>query len=190
MNFVNTNTFPPRRVEPGTLYRHNASGRCYLALPDGTLLNLCDLLDYLYKFVTVPQPGPRGEQGPPGQNGKDGKDGRNGLNGLDGRAGSKGEPGGRGEKGERGVAGRDGKNGSAGKDGKDGAQGPCGAKGERGDVLYVGAPEIQEAAKRLQKERATMHAKLQQAINDAASLPKPHRTLVQQPLKNVQRSLS
>lgn len=192
----------PTKPKPGVLYRHTSTGVCWLCLPDGQLLELSKLMDFLYGLIATPVVGPAGPQGPPG----DFLDSAHLAERIAALEKNQTDlqrtvaniqliPGPRGPRGEKGEAGRDGVNGKHGRDGIDGTPGKAGrdgidgAQGPRGDVLYVGAGDIAAAAKRLRDERAAMQAKIQQAIDDTASLPHGPRRLVKGRLENLRGKL-
>jgi len=192
MAFTSTksNRLPARGQNVGDVFLATDTGNCYLVIADLSLLNLSAMLANPPHNVTV------GPQGPPGRDGRDGESiagpsGPQGPAGKDGQdshvAGPRGE---KGDTGERGLRGERGERGSTGPQGQRGAKGEKGDKGERGDVLYVGPEEIKAAARQLHDERARLHAKIDQAIQDAAGYPAPHRKLLQQPLRNLKQSIS
>jgi len=111
----------PSRGNPGDVYFAVDTGTVYLALGDGTLFNVNDLMAGGGVARVV---GPRGEKGDPGPAGNDsivpgpqgtaGRDGRDGAQGPPG-VGKQGDPGPQGKRGDDGKPGRDGKDGDAGK---------------------------------------------------------------------------
>ncbi len=192
MAFTSTksNRLPARGQNVGDVFLATDTGNAYLVIADLSLLNLSAMLSNPPKNVTVGPAGPAGRDGangesivgPPGPAGKDGRDstipGPRGERGFTGESvtGPKGPKGDRGEKGERGDKGEPG-------------QSIVGPRGERGDVLYVGGPEIAEATKRLQAERATLIAKIAQSIADTSNYAPHMKRILQQHLRNLQKSL-
>lgn len=122
----------PGKGEPGSAYALRKPGGgfdIYIAIADGTLIDLASLLQPRAPLAV----GPQGLPGKDGRDGVDGKLGRDGSNGRDGRHGT------------------DGKDGRDGIDGKPGLQGP---KGEPGDLTTVGDPELLAANKQLKEREA------------------------------------
>ena len=179
----------PSKGEAGSVYFTTDSKQVFLALGDGTLFDVADLLSGNAVRVV----GPQGEAGPRGATG---------VTGTPGPRGEKGTTGARGETGPQGQAGADGLPGVTGKpgaDGKDstvpgpqgplGLKGPKGDKGDRGDVLYVGPAEIAAAAAELKAQRAMLHARIDQAVQDAGHLPDSMKRLMQLHYQNLKRAL-
>jgi hypothetical protein len=77
-------------AEPGTVFFCRDTQNCFIAMADGCLLNLSELVNGTVPCVHVPVPGERGSDG---ANGKDGRDGKDGADGKTGAQGPKGEPG-------------------------------------------------------------------------------------------------
>ncbi len=181
-DFHNTKSLPSKGIA-GDVYRVSTTGDMYLAVGDGTLILLKDLLSTRDRVVAVGPAGETGRQGEPGRNGRDGVDGRNGKDGADGMAGSKGE---RGPQGAQGIPG---KNGTNGVDGKSivGPQGPKGDKGDPGEVLYVGPAELEAAVKQLREEKARVRAALLSNILGSEVIHPTVRQLLKSHLERVQR---
>jgi Collagen triple helix repeat (20 copies) len=192
MAFISTksNKLPAQGTRVGDVYYGTDTGNVYLCIADLSLLNLSGLLFNPPHAVTVGPQGPQGERGrdgesivgPPGLAGRDGKDGK--ASTIPGPRGATGERGATGLKGDRGPRGEKGDRGDTG---ATGAQGP---RGEKGDVLYVGAAEIEAAAKRLRDERARMQAVIMQGILDAESLHPATRRIFTARLEKLLRDLS
>jgi len=112
----------PSRGNPGDVYFTVDTHAVYLALGDGTLFNVNDLMSGGGTARVVGPPGPQGPQGIPGPQGEPGERGPAGRDGRDGAIGPKGDRGDsapiaietlRGPKGERGADGKDGDAGVA-----------------------------------------------------------------------------
>lgn len=175
-DFINARNLPSKGT-PGNVYRDASSKEMFLALGDGTLVSINDLLS-VRNVRTV---GPQGEQGRagldsqvPGPAGRDGRDGKDST--VPGPAGPKGEKGDRGAsiKGDKGDKG-DSIKGDKG----DSIVGPKGDKGDPGDVLYVSTAEAGAAVKAARAEiinqRARFLAAIDQALDDAGHLHEGHR---------------
>jgi hypothetical protein len=155
-DFINARNLPSKGT-PGNVYRDASSKEMFLALGDGTLVSINDLLS-VRNVRTV---GPQGEQGRagldsqvPGPAGRDGRDGKDST--VPGPAGPKGEKGDRGasikgDKGDRGDKGDSIK-------GEKGDKGDKGDKGNPGDILYCGQAEVEAAALRLHQEKVRIRA--------------------------------
>jgi hypothetical protein len=159
-DFINARKLPSKG-KPGDVYRDASSKEIFLALGDGTLVSIADLLSVRNVRTVGPQ-GETGRQGEPGRNGTNGAAGRDGKDGADGVSGPKGE---RGETGAPGVPGKDGRNGIDGKHGAMGITGAQGPKGEKGDVCFVGAEEMAAAVKALRAEMIATKARLEAAFD-------------------------
>jgi hypothetical protein len=132
----------PSRGNPGDVYFTVDTGNVYLALGDGTLFNVNDLMAGGGAARVV---GPQGEAGP------------------------RGEAGPKGETGERGPAGRDGRQGPQGPKGETGADAPRpqveAFRGPRGDQGPAGkdgdpGPEVAALNNKLDSLAATVKALL------------------------------
>jgi hypothetical protein len=171
-NFHNARK-PPSKGVPGDAYWiQNAATNThdiYIAIADGTLVNLSDLINHQPSALAV---GPAGERGPQGPPGRDGVDGVAGVNGRDGVSVS----GPKGEKGDS-IVGPPGRDGRDGVDGKSitGPQGDKGDKGDRGDVLYVGPEEMQAAVKAARAEMISAKTKALAAAELAKAEAGAHR---------------
>lgn len=181
-----SNRLPTKGARVGDCFFATDTQNVYLVLADLSLLNLSALLANPPHNVIV---GPQGEAGRNGRDGESitgppGPQGPRGENGTDSHvAGPRGPQGDPGDRGPRGFCGRDGKDSNVA--GPQGIPGPKGDKGEPGDILHVGPGEIAAAAKRLRDERASMQAKLQQAIEDSENLPPAIRRIVKGRLQNL-----
>lgn len=164
-NFHNAKTLPSKG-NVGDVYRVSTTGDMFLAVGDGTLVSLSDLLSERNRVRAV---GPQGETGRQGAAGRDGRDGVNGTNGKDGANGISGPKGECGVPGPQGIPGKDGRDGTNGKDAT-GPQGPRGEKGEPGNVLYVGDDALVAAVETLRQELLQHRAKLAHALNDAKAI--------------------
>jgi hypothetical protein len=163
-DFINARKLPSKGT-PGDVYRDASSKRMYLALGDGTLCDLADLLSESRPVVRAV--GPQGEQGRagldsqvPGPAGRDGRDGKDST--VSGPAGPKGEKGDRGasikgDKGDKGdsIKGDKGDKGDSIK----------GEKGDPGDVLYVGPDAMAAAVKSLRDEMIATKARMEAAFD-------------------------
>ena len=158
-------------LKSGSLPSKGVAGDCYfttdtkqvfIAVADGALLNLADLLSGAVPHVR--QVGPVGERGPAGINSQvPGLKGDRGSAGRDGKTGPQGSAGrdGVGRDGQTGKPGRDGKDGRNGVDGKPGKDG---APGKDGNVCYVGPAEIEAACVAIRAEKAKAIAILETRI--------------------------
>jgi len=180
----------PSKGTPGDVYWVNNAAEkthdLYIAIADGTLVNLSDLINRAPNALAVGPKGDKGDQGIPG---------RDGINGSNGRAGQDGQSisGPKGERGERGIQGLPGKDGRDGKDGQSiiGPKGDRGDKGERGDVLFVGPEEMKAAVERARNDliqyRARFHAAIADQIQHSSHLPHSIKQIVITRLREVER---
>jgi len=113
----------PSKGRAGDCYFTTDSKQIYIAVADGALLNLADLLSGAVPHVRV--------VGPPGEKGLQGE------KGTKGDKGERGEKGTKGDKGDTGPRGKDGygRDGDTGPQGKPGEAGPAGAPGRDGGRL-------------------------------------------------------
>lgn len=189
-DFINTRRLPSKGIV-GNVYRDSFSGELFLAVADGTLISIADLLsERNIRAVGPPgETGRQGERGDRGDTGAAGKDGQpgpvgpvgpHGTNGISitGKQGLQGERGLRGEKGDRGET---------------GPPGPVGPQGERGEVLFAGPPEMIAAVAQARQELITIRAKVRAgfivAIEEAERIKHPAKALVLLHLKNLQRQI-
>jgi hypothetical protein len=188
-DFINTKKLPSKG-KVGDVYRDSSSKELYLAVADGTLVSLADLLSERNIRAVGPQgePGRQGEPGPQGPAGRDGKDGAPGPVGPAGPHGTNGISitGKTGLQGERGVT------GPPGPQGPQGIAGPQGPKGDPGDVLYVGPEEMEAAVKAARLALIEQRARFMAAIADAlqrsgSMLHEQYRKLCQQNIQQMKR---
>lgn len=144
----------PPKGTAGDCYFATDSKETFIAIGDGTLVAVADLLKGA--TATVRAVGPAGPQGEKGERGDQGAAGTEGL---------------RGEKGERGTPGRDGIDGTDGRNGKDGLPGPRGEKGERGDLTVIGDAELKAAVFQLREEKTRFIRALVERMAAAKNTP-------------------
>jgi hypothetical protein len=156
-DFINTRNLPSKG-KPGDVYRDASSTRMYIALGDGSLCDLGDLLSEARPAVRlVGPPGPQGHQGIPGPVGPVGNDGKDGEPGPVGPAGQHGAPG-QSITGKTGLQGERGLTGPPGPQGVQGVPGPVGPQGPAGDILYCSQADVEAAAQRLHQEKVRIRA--------------------------------
>jgi hypothetical protein len=181
----------PSKGESGDVYYVTDQRTFYVAIADGSLLNLSDLLSGAVPHVR--QVGPQGSQGltgAPGPVGAAGPRGEKGTPGNDGAQGPVGPSGADGHHGDRGKPGADGRDGAQGPQGPAGAQGPVGPQGPQGpagDITVVGDEELQAAVAKLKAQKAAALATI--AANMAAMGDHPVYKLVRLHLESVKREL-
>jgi hypothetical protein len=163
-DFINTRQLPSKG-KAGDVYRDSHTKELFLAVGDGTLVAISDLLSTRNLRTVGPQ-GETGRDGAPGPQGETGLPGRDGAPGPVGLAGPHGTngisiTGKTGPQGERGLT------GPAGPQGPQGIAGPVGPKGEHGDVLYVGPAEMEAAVKAAREQLIQQHARFLAAIYQA-----------------------
>jgi hypothetical protein len=155
----------PPNAAPGDVVFLTGSREFYIAIADGSLLNLADLLSGAVPHVRCAGPqgaqgekglpgeaglaGPRGEKGTPGEKGDAGTPGAKGADGLPGATGKEGKRGPKGDKGDKGDAGE---------------RGAAGPKGEPGDVLYINADEAQRELARAKRRIRDYQARVRAVI--------------------------
>jgi len=183
----------PSKGNPGDVFFVTDQKAFYIAIGDGTLINLADLLSGAVPHVRAV--GPQGEAGPRGEKGDAGPQGPRGEKGTAGNDGQQGPVGPKGADGLPGPAGKD------GKDGKDGAPGPQGPQGLRGELgimgprgpmgethyVYVGPAEVEAAHKEILKNRARVLAVLIDKLQTLGSHPAAR--LAAMHLEDVKRAL-
>lgn len=155
----------PAKVAPGDVVFLTGSREFYVAIADGSLLNLADLLSGAVPHVRTV--GPQGSQGEKGQPGEAGSTGPRGEKGTSGEKGEAGAPGARGARGPAGHDGKDGAQGAAGpkgEKGETGAQGLKGDKGEAGDVTFIGPKESQRAVELMRSKLRDYQARVRAEI--------------------------
>lgn len=165
----------PSKAAPGDVFFVTDQKTFYVAIGDGSLINLADLLSGAVPHVRVV--GPQGAPGLPGPQGLAGPQGERGEKGTTGHDGGQGPVG---PKGADGLPGTAGKAGEDGRDGKDsvvpGPPGPKGNKGEKGDkgdisYIYVGAAEVEAAHKEIRAARARLLALIQDKLAGMGAHP-------------------
>ncbi len=187
-DFINTRQLPSKGAV-GNVYRDAFSKKMYLAVADGTLVLLDDLLSARDRVIAV---GPAGEQGRQGEPGPQGVPGANGKDGAPGPVGPVGPHGTNGIS-ITGKTGRDGERGLTGPQGPQGPQGATGAKGDKGDkgepgdILYVDPEEVKAAALRLHQEKAKISAAFYHTMLQARTLRPPIRKLFELRLNEFKR---
>jgi hypothetical protein len=155
----------PDKVTPGDVVFLTGTREFYIAIADGSLLNLADLLSGAVPHVRAVGPqgaqgekglpgeaglaGPRGEKGTPGEKGDAGTPGAKGADGLPGATGKEGKRGPKGDKGDKGEAGE---------------RGAAGPKGEKGDITFVGPKESQQAVEKMNRRLADYQARVRATI--------------------------
>src|SRR5579863_8028166 len=143
----------PSKATPGDVYFCTDSKDVLIAVGDGTLLNVADLLSGVVPHVRAVGPqGERGETGAVGPQGLPGERGEKGTCGEIGPVGPAGKPGANGHNGDRGKPGECGPQGVRGETGPRGEKGDRGERGERGEILYVGSEEMAAEIKKLRAE--------------------------------------
>ena len=154
----------PGKGEPGSAYALRRPGNgfdIYIAIADGTLVDLASLLQPRAPLAV----GPQGLPGKDGRDGVDGKPARDGANGRDGRHGNDGKDG---------------------RDGIDGKLGPQGPKGEPGDITVVGDAELLAAVKKVKEQKARALALIADRLStrptEAARVARLHLLAVQKEL--------
>lgn len=168
----------PSKGNAGDVFYCTDTGNVYLAVADGTLLDMASLLNPTAAALAVGPKGEPGIAGAPGARGEKGEKGDKGEVGPEGKAGSQGRAGKDGHDGQRGKEGARGERGERGSQGPQGIQGPQGEKGERGDVLYVGKLEIEAAAEKMRQERAWLRAKIAQLRDDNSRAKHQHMKIL------------
>ena len=190
-DFISTRKLPSKGAV-GNVYRDAFSKKMYLAVGDGTLMLLDDLLSTRDRVIAVGPPGDTGRegiQGPQGLPGQPGKDGAPGPVGPPGQHGKDGISiqGKTGPQGERGLQ------GSPGPKGDRGPTGPQGPQGEKGEVLFAGPPEMIAATAQARHELLQLKAKVRAgfiaAIESAENIKHPARALVLEHLKAFQKQI-
>ncbi len=161
----------PSKGKPGSWYYDNQEKVFYVALPDGTLLDVQGMFTQNPRGIV----GPQGEPGPAGTPGRDSTvPGPAGRNGADSTAvGPQGPRGPRGTAGSHGQNGKDSTvSGPAGKDGQSivGPAGPKGDKGEPGSIVYPSDSQLAATNKLLLDQKARAHAAFLQAMLDVAKI--------------------
>jgi hypothetical protein len=92
--------------------------------------------------------------------------------------------------GPQGEPGKDGADSTVpGPRGERGEKGDRGEKGEPGDVLYVGGPEIEQAAQHLREQKAHILAKINEQLASMDHLPMPVRKLIEAHLGQIKQVL-
>jgi|HubBroStandDraft_5_1064220.scaffolds.fasta_scaffold07849_4 hypothetical protein len=168
-DFINARNLPSRGT-PGNVYRDATTKELFLAVGDGTLVSIADLLSERNIRAVGPQgeTGRQGEPGPQGENGLPGRDGAPGPVGPTGPHGTNGISitGKTGPQGERGLT------GPAGPQGPQGIAGPVGPQGPPGDILYCSQAEVEAAALRLHQEKVRIRAAFLNSLirNEGVSL--------------------
>jgi len=190
-DFINTRQLPSKGA-PGSVYRDSFSKELFLAVADGTLISIADLLSERDRIRAVGPPGERGPQGAPGSQGNPGADGQDGAAGPVGPVGPHGSNGKDGI-GKTGLQGERGLTGPQGPKGDPGPRGPQGPQGERGEVLLAGPPEMIAAVAQARQELITIRAKVRAgfivAIESAEAIAHPAKALVLLHLKNLQNQI-
>jgi len=185
----------PDAASPGDVVYNTTTRDFYIAVADGSLLNLADLLSGSVPHVRAVGPqGPAGQRGEKGDKGERGERGEKGTPGNDGQQGLVGP---KGADGMPGLAGKDGKDGKYGENGKDsivpgprgerGERGEKGDKGERGDVTVVGDPELQAAVEKIRAQKAAAMATIAEKL--AAMGDHPVYTIAKAHLEDVKKTL-
>ena len=137
----------PRSAKPLDCFYTTDSQRVFVALGDGSVVCLNDLLTN----------GGAVRQGPEGPAGKDGRDGTCACrNGRDGAQGPPGQTivGPKGDKGDSIV-------------GPAGPQGPAGPAGPPGSVTFIGPDEVEAAVQKVRQELIDQQARFRAAIRVA-----------------------
>jgi hypothetical protein len=188
--FVNTRRLPSKGAV-GSVYRDSNTKEMFLAVADGTLVSLADLLSER-NIRAVGPPGEAGRQGAPGSQGARGVDGKNGVAGPVGPIGPHGTNG-ISITGKTGLQGERGLTGPPGPQGDRGPTGPAGPQGEKGDVLLAGPPEMIAAVAQARHELLALRAKTRAAvivaIESAEQIKHPARALVLQHLRILQQQI-
>jgi hypothetical protein len=168
----------PSKGDVGDVFFITSTREFYLAVADGSLLNLADLLSGAVPHVREvgPQgdrglPGPPGPPGSQGERGEKGTDGTPGQQGPVGPAGADGHPGPPGQNAEAGAPGPRGEKGADGLPGARGEKGDRGEKGESGDVTVVGNAELLAAVEKLRAQKAALQALLATRIAEMGDHP-------------------
>lgn len=181
----------PSKGEAGDVYYVTDQKVFYVAIADGALLSLSDLLSGAVPHVrTVGPQGTQGLTGAPGPVGAAGPRGEKGTPGNDGAQGPVGPSGADGHHGDRGKPGADGRHGAPGPQGPAGAQGPAGPQGPQGpagDITVVGDAELQVAVAKLKAQKAAALAKI--ITNSTTMGESPVYRLVRMHLEEVKREL-
>jgi Collagen triple helix repeat (20 copies) len=155
----------PPNAAPGDVVFLTGSREFYIAIADGSLLNLADLLSGAVPHVRAVGPqGPQGEKGLPGETGPAGPRGEKGTQGDKGDAGAPGAKGADGLPGATGKEGKRGPKGDRGEKGETGERGAAGPKGEPGDVAYIGPKESQQAVERMRRKLVDYQARVRATI--------------------------
>ncbi len=182
----------PSKGEVGDVYFVTDQKTFYIAIADGSLINLADLLSGAVPHVREVGPqGVRGLQGAPGPAGPQGERGDKGTQGEKGEPGAKGDCGANGLPGSPGKTGHDGvrgETGVAGPQGLKGDKGERGEKGERGDLTVVEDSELAAAVATLRAQKARTLAVISEKI--AAMGDHPVYRLVKMHLEDIVRTLS
>jgi hypothetical protein len=178
----------PSKAETGDVFFVTDQKTFYIAIADGSLINLADLLSGAVPHVR--QVGPKGEPGLQGAPGPAGPIGPRGDKGTDGAAGPQGPVGPKGSDGlhgQRGNPGTDGARGETGAPGLQGAVGPAGPAGPKGETsfIYVGAAEVEAAHKEILAARARVLAVIQDKLSTMGN--HPVYRLVKTHLEDVKR---
>ena len=190
-DFINTRVLPSKGAV-GSVYRDAYSKKMFLAVADGTLISIDDLLSERDRVRAV---GPAGEQGRQGEQGPQGVPGANGKDGAAGPVGPVGPHGKDGISitGKQGLQGERGLTGPPGPQGETGPQGAQGPQGEKGEVLYAGPPEMIAATLQARHElvqlRAKVRAAFMVAIESAEAIVHPAKSLVLLHLRNLQKQI-
>lgn len=181
-NFLNVRQLPSKG-NVGDVYRVNSTGLLFIAIGDGTLISLDDLLSPRGRVLAV---GPQGETGRQGEPGPKGDTGAPGKDGAPGPVGPVGEHGKHGQSiiGRTGLQGERGLTGPVGPQGPQGVPGPVGPQGPPGDVLYCGQAEVEEAAKQLRQQKARVRAAFLTSIDKEVLHPTVKR-LLQEHAKSI-----
>lgn len=79
------------RAPAGTVYFCRDTANAFIAMADGCLLNLTELVNGTVPCVHVPVPGPQGQAGRDAAPARDGIDGKNGIDGAPGPKGDRGD---------------------------------------------------------------------------------------------------
>jgi hypothetical protein len=188
--FINAKKLPSKGAV-GNVYRDASSKEMFLAVADGTLISISDLLSERDRVRAVGPPGDAGKDGAPGAMGPQGPPGAKGDPGdVSIVSGPKGE---RGDPGPQGLPGKDGRDGRDGKDGATGATGAQGPQGIPGNVLYVGDAEMAAAVEAWKQKYieqvARWEAALAATMLEAFRKNTPHHAVLIQSYLNRVRQL-
>ncbi len=156
----------PSKATPGDVYFCTDSKDLFLAVGDGSLLNVADLFSGAVPHVRTV--GPQGEIGATGAPGPIGLTGQRGERGTDGSPGATGPAGvdGKSITGPMGPRGERGLTGPAGPQGLHGVPGPRGEQGPRAEILYVGPEEMAAEIKKLRAEIVRQRAAILAGLID------------------------